>query len=318
MNGQFLNDACRPAFARHETFHPRFGWLKKAFDAADGSGTAFSASDATVQLGVGKNMVHAIRYWGLAYKVLEQQADPERPRLPLIVPSDFGRAMFSNDGWDPYLERTESLWLMHWRLLQSKCLAPVWWIAFNGLPQQEISEDELLEASIDHAAAAGWQSVVPASVKKDIDCLIRTFTVRGHGRQTLDDILDCPFRELRLMEAVPGKKGTWRISEGEKPALVPEVVLYASLDFMSAQSAEDRSISIARLATDPGSPGRAFGLTEAALQHALLTASQDRPGIKVEEPAGLRQLYVTVDDLAKAAGSVLSELYMPARQRLTA
>jgi len=50
-----------PVFARHETFHPWFGWLKKGFDAATQDPEVFLREDAPVRLGVGKNMVNAIR-----------------------------------------------------------------------------------------------------------------------------------------------------------------------------------------------------------------------------------------------------------------
>ena len=50
-----------PVFARHETFHPRFGWLKKGFDAAQKNPGIFLQEDAPVRLGVGKNMVNSIR-----------------------------------------------------------------------------------------------------------------------------------------------------------------------------------------------------------------------------------------------------------------
>jgi hypothetical protein len=30
VSGILLANAAVPAFARHETFHPRFGWLRKA------------------------------------------------------------------------------------------------------------------------------------------------------------------------------------------------------------------------------------------------------------------------------------------------
>src|SRR5262245_24642854 len=94
----------RATFARHETFHPRYGWLRKAVIGAAAEGELFTKEDATVALGVGKNMVNAIRYWGQAFKLLEQAHNPSRPRLPLIVPSELGKAMFSDEGWDPYVE----------------------------------------------------------------------------------------------------------------------------------------------------------------------------------------------------------------------
>ncbi|MGB3507947.1 MAG: DUF4007 family protein [Microcoleaceae cyanobacterium] len=57
-------------FARHETFHQRFGWLKKGFDAAQNNPEVFLKEDATVHLGVGKNMVRSIRYWCNTFKCL--------------------------------------------------------------------------------------------------------------------------------------------------------------------------------------------------------------------------------------------------------
>ena len=48
------------AFARHETFHPRFGWFKKGYDLALGDAQVFLRDDAPVRLGVGKNMVRSL------------------------------------------------------------------------------------------------------------------------------------------------------------------------------------------------------------------------------------------------------------------
>jgi hypothetical protein len=77
VSGTLLANAAIPAFARHETFHPRFGWLRKAVTESAKAGNVFTDPEATVKLGVGKNnMVTAIRYWGLAFKILEQQDNP--------------------------------------------------------------------------------------------------------------------------------------------------------------------------------------------------------------------------------------------------
>jgi len=41
-------------FARHETFYPRYGWLKKGFEAVHANSNIFLEEDAHIQLGVGK------------------------------------------------------------------------------------------------------------------------------------------------------------------------------------------------------------------------------------------------------------------------
>ncbi len=291
MSGSLLSTAAVPSFARHETFHPRFGWLRKAVAESSRAGDVFTDDEATVKLGVGKNMVNAIRYWGLAFKILEQKANPARPRMPLTVPSAFGARLLGDDGWDPYLEDAASLWLLHWKLLSPKCHAPVWWVAFNDFTAIQFSESQLTMHVLELGAAAGWPTVVEASVKKDVDCLLRTYTVRRNGRQSLDDILDCPFRELGLLEAVVGEEGRrWRFVVGEKPGLPDEIVAHAALDYAALSSDGARSISIARLAHDPGGPGAAFRLNETALFDALSRASRSGDCLRVAEPGGLRQL----------------------------
>lgn len=309
MSGTLLANAAVPTFARHETFHPRFGWLRKAVTEAAKAGDIFTDDEATVKLGVGKNMVNSIRYWGLAFKILEHRSNLERPRVPLTVPSEFGTTLLGDEGWDPYLEDAASLWLLHWKLLRPPCQAPVWWVAFNDFTAIQFSESQLTMHVLELAAAAGWPAVVEASVKKDVDCLLRTYTVRRHGRQGLDDILDCPFRELGLIEAAVGEESrSWRFVVGEKPGLPDDIVAHAALDFAAISGEGAMSISIARLAHDPGSPGAAFRLAETALFDALSRMASSSDSIRVAEPGGLRQLLFN-DDPATLAEQVLTGYY---------
>jgi len=135
MSATSLHEECHPAFARHETFHPRFGWLKKAVDSARKAPDIFTRADAPVEMGVGKNMVHAIRYWGLAFKLLKEASNPDGSRAPGMQPDTLGTQIFGDDGWDQFMEDPATLWLLHWSLLRHTCYAPVWWLAFNTYPR---------------------------------------------------------------------------------------------------------------------------------------------------------------------------------------
>lgn len=304
-----LADHCRPAFARHETFHPRFGWLRKAYEAAERSPDAFTEPDATVQLGVGKNMVHAIRYWGLAFKVLQRHEDPKRPRRPGVASTDLARTLFSEGGWDPYLEHAATLWLLHWQLLRPTCMAPAWWAVFNLYPGVQFDDEALTELVVEAAAAVdGWPSIVGASIEKDVNCLIRTYAQRPESRSSLDDILDSPFREIGLIEAAALDAKAYRFVPGPKPGLADEVVMYAALDYMSLATPGAGSISLARLASDVGGPGRAFKLSESDIYAALEAAASGHAGLRLAEPAGLKQLLVD-GTTTSAARRVLGAYY---------
>ncbi|GAB3539282.1 DUF4007 family protein [Arthrobacter tecti] len=314
MSGALLAAAADSGFARHETFHLRFGWLRKGFTAALADPDAFSKPNATVELGVGKNMVNAIRYWCQAYKIIEPTPNAQRPRTPHLEPSTFGRQLLNEEGWDPWLEDPASLWLLHWKLLDRKCTAPVWWIAFNLFAPEQFEEYQLTDLVIELTAAAGWKSVMESSVKKDVDCLLRTFAVRRTGRQTMDDLLDCPTRQLGLIMPAVGETKSWRFATGPKPTLPAAIVAYACLDFLADTGAKEQTISVARLASDVGAPGRAFRLTESNLYDVLIEATKLVPELRVTEPAGLRQLIVD-GDIETLRDRIVSDYYRVSQEQ---
>lgn len=285
------------SFARHETFHPRYGWLRKAFEGAKLGPDTFSQQDATVKLGVGKNMVNAIRYWGVAFDLLDEVRLPGRGRMTSLVPSALADALFDDAGWDPYLEDPASLWLLHWRLLRPKCFAPVWWLAYNAFDAVQFTEDQLLHVVDEHVdSTPEWTRIAPGSIKKDVDCVLRMYApARSRGRDAFEDLLDCPFRELGLIEPVPDEARAYRWVYGAKPTLAPAVVAYAAVDFARRQGGSS-TISLTNLATTAGGPGRAFKLPEAALFESLAAAAEDVEEIKVTSPGGIRQLVVLSDD----------------------
>ena len=276
--------------------------------AARGPDT-FSNPDAPVTLGVGKNMVNAIRYWGLAYKVLEERSDPDRPRLPHTVVSSFGEALLGDGGWDPYLEDEGSLWLLHWMLMRAPCLVPAWWIAFNAFSNQQWDE-ELLASHIDRLVRTlpGWPGIVHSSIRKDVNCLVRTLAPRKEGRQGLDDVIDSPFRELHLLEAAPGEAREVRFTHGTRAGLPDEILTFAALDFAASRARTANSITLPTLCRDPGSPGLVFKLSEEAIHLGLEGVARENDKLHLAEPAGLRQ--VLFDGPAGDIGlSILSNYY---------
>lgn len=285
------------SFARHETFHPRYGWLRKAYEAAKLGPETFSRDDATVELGVGKNMVNAIRYWGIAFDLLDEVRLPGRGRTSSFVPSALADAMFDESGWDPYLEDPASLWLLHWRLLRPRCTAPVWWLAFNAFEPAQFTEEQLLHEVEEHVEnTPDWTRIAPASVKKDVDCVLRMYApARARGRDAFEDVLDCPFRELGLIEPVPGEARCYRWVYGVKATLAPAIVAHAAVDF-ALNEAGGSTVSLTSLATAVGGPGRSFKLPESALYEALSAAAEEIPEIQVTSPAGIRQLAISSED----------------------
>lgn len=299
-----LEQSAIPGFATHQTFHPRFGWIKKGYDAAAEDPDVFNQPNAPVTLGVGKNMVEAIRAWVTATHVAARVPNPSRPRTSVILPTPLGRALLDDKaGLDPYLEDASTLWVLHWQAVSAVSSLPVWWITFNDFTALEFTETELLRFCIEEIASTGWLQPKESSIQKDVDCLLRMYTRRdARARQTLDELLDSPFREIGVIQPAPAGRDTYRFVRGFKPGLSPSAIAYACLDYMATSDPGSRTASLTRLAADPGSPGRLLKLTEDVIQLALEEISHTVSGIGIAAPAGALQLTLSKSPelLAKA------------------
>jgi hypothetical protein len=280
-----------PVFARHETFHPRYSWLKKGFDQAASDHEIFIDPEAHVRLGVGKNMVRAIRYWCHAFKVLEDDAS-RGGRATGSRPSEFGEFLLGDEaGLDPFLEDPGSLWLLHWKLLLEPCDATAWWYTFFVHAGGDLSPGELatdLEAFVrKHFPTA---RTAESSLKKDTSCIVRMYGVVPSGSAASEESIQCPFAELGLLRPGP-KKGTYLFKMGRKPGLTSRIIAAISLDFASRYGDRARrTVPLSTLVHQPGSPGLAFKLTEDMLYHALEEVAEPDRGLALTEAAGLVQL----------------------------
>ncbi|MDT9192367.1 MULTISPECIES: DUF4007 family protein [unclassified Limnospira] len=269
-----------PVFARHETFHPRFGWLKKGFDKAKEDPGVFLAEDAPVRLGVGKNMVRSLRYWCQAFKILEG----DRPTV-------FGENLLKDDGWDPFLEDPASLWLLHWNLLKPPCDAAAWHYTFNQFRRVEFSQNDLFLAVSDYGKTLK-KNLADSSINKDVSCLLRMYVKQSRNHQVSEDSIDCPFAELGLItRAGDSKYYTFRVNQ--KRNLPPEIVVAACLEYAEFVGREQRTIALSRLLYDIGSPGMVFKLPESAVCDAIERVARQWKAIGLSEAAGLIQFYFT-------------------------
>ncbi len=305
-----LVDAALPRFARHETFHPRYGWFRKAYAQVLDNPRAFFGDDAPVRIGVGKNMVRAIRFWGLAAKLVTEDPDSENRRAPDLMTTALGDALFGTGGWDEYMEDPGTLWLLHWLLLAPPCHLPIWWLAFNEFHAVEFTEDDL------HAAvntqldlAAEWRKPHPSSIKKDVGALLRTYAPPDRrGRVPIDDILDCPLRELNLINRSTAL-GRYRFALGTKVTLPSAILTFATLDYLSRLDIGGSTVTLSRLALAPGSPGRVFKLAESELQTGLDVTVRKTPGLDLVAATDGIQLAWSNDRKALAR-QILDEYYV--------
>ncbi len=276
-------------FARHETFHPRFGWLKKGFDKAAEFPNLFLREDASTILGVGKNMVKAIKYWCIAFKVLEVVKENKSERS--IVPTEFGKDLLSNDGWDPYLEDPASLWLLHWNLLKEPCYATAWFYMFNILNKNSFIIEDVKNGLIEFKDNLFLSnSISESSVMKDITCILRMYKENNtDDKGFYEDSINSPFTELSLLHNYSDSRH-FVFNNESKNNLPPHILVSTCFDYIEAINESAKTMSISRLAYDTGSPGLCFKLSENNLIDSIENVVKYYNEINLFDNAGSIQL----------------------------
>lgn len=284
-------------FGRHQTFTPRYTWLKSAYDAVMAEPLLFTTHDAHRVLGVGKNMARSMRFWLQAAGLTREISGRK------MVPTSFGQFLMSNDGGDPYLESDAAWWLLHWRFVGPRGQLPVWWIAFHAFQPAMFTVDTLTDHATTHLEAIG-ELAPEKTLRRDVLAMVRNYVGDSDSRrQKVDDLIDMPFAHLSVIRQ--NGDGSYRFVTGPKRGLEPEVVLYASLDFLAAVQEQGNRPLVGRLALESGGPGRAFRLTERDLSGLLRRAAEDSDGeIAVRTVGGADQLMIDSDHDTVVAGAL--------------
>lgn len=283
----------RPQFSGHETFPIRYGWLQKVVGALEEQKdkNVFDPDEAMVSFGVGKNMVTSMRHWAKAVEVID-----EKERL-----TEFGKKLLGRKGWDPYLERTTSLWLLHWKLAGTPQRSTTWYWIFNHLNASNFDRDflahEICKVIADNSVN-GWGKVSPNTVKRDVECFVRTYCASASGSGAVtEDSLESPLSELELI--VPSSlRGVYEFSRGRKSGLTEELFAHCLLEYWNKKNENSKTMTLERVAYEPGSPGRVFKLDENAVADYLLALEDVTEGaFRWSDAAGLRQIQLMQSEI---------------------
>lgn len=274
------------SFGRHETFVLRYSWLTKGFQAFDHDKAIFSSDKSTIELGVGKNMVNAIKYWLRATTMLKDDSAEG------LIVTPIGEAIFVEGGWDPYLEDEATLWLIHWLLVSNCELASAWYWFFNCFHKSEFTNEEAAEALADFVRNNLSGKHSEKTVKHEIAMILRMYCpARINASTQLEDSLDAPLSSLKLVTADEGSR-LYRSYPNEQPNLPTSVIGYATNEVFNLRRTNMLSINDLMYGQTNGiAIGSVFRLTESALLAKLENLVQAYPkSFQINETAGINQL----------------------------
>jgi hypothetical protein len=268
-------------FSGHDTFHCRQFWLKKAFDYVQVGGN-FNDLNAPLDLGVGKNMVTAIRYWARCFGILDGD-----------IPTPFAVKLLGKKGWDPYLEDHGSLWLLHHRLV-TLGKADIYSIIFNELIRER--PEFGIENFVSFINLRKEGEYNENTLRKDFTVFYRTYFAdfkSGDLEESFTGIMS----EIDLLKKVKkqyldadGKlkpREVWVIERDVRKELPLHILLYA---IVSAHPT-DLSIGFEQLYGEFNSVGSVFCLSKEGLTIALQRMADIKEyDITFSNEAGIREL----------------------------
>jgi len=294
----------KAAFGRHETFALRYSWLTKGFQTFQNKPDIFSSDESTVHLGVGKNMVNAIRYWLRATQMIEMTSDG-------LKTTDLGLAIFSEQGWDPYLEDEATLWLIHWMLATNSELSTAWYWFFNCFHKIEFTHDEVANALAKFVVDNLSGKHSERTVKNEINIILRMYCQGSRkAKVELEDILDAPLTSLKLITGTAHTQ-YYQSKVGSQESLPIDIIGYAVNEVFNQRKQTVLPVSELMYGAKNGvAIGSVFRLTEGALLAKLERLVEKYGAVfKINETAGINQLYR--DDETITSLTFLKHYYQP-------
>ncbi len=274
-------DATTMKFRAHDTFFIRKGWLSKGVKNIVNKPDVFVSKDENPMdaLGIGANMVKALRYWLQAVGLTVEPSKGKR--IQTLTP--LGEQIYNNDR---YIEEVGTRLLLHYRLASNRDEATAWWYFFNVFAMTEFTKEEFISSMQSYLLSVeDGESVALRSLGDDFNCIVSTYLPRYKsmpGRVSAENNIDCPFGELGLIDIVNRQKKSFRKAFPSPATINPWVALAIIVE--QAQGREELKLN--ELLIAPCNIGKMFNL-DAVTMLEVLFKIEKLGCIKIIRTAGM-------------------------------
>lgn len=260
----------------HQSFHIRRGWIYKGLNEVRNDEFVFSRKDIvhTDLLGIGSNMVTALKYWLEALKLVDKKKEGSKT---LIVPSKIGELILEKD---PYLEEIETWQLLHYNLATNEDQATTWYWFFNEYKGNKFTKDNLFENLNSYIKQNYEKEVSERSLKDDINCLLNTYVERVV--ESPEDNMESPFAELGLINIANKKNGELSYTKSYKN----KVNVYLAYYIIRNLAIDRENLDLKDIINSKNGIGNIFNLNSYEIMD-ILDSLQNLGYIKVTRTGGL-------------------------------
>lgn len=268
----------------HESFSIREGWLTKGLFEVSENPKVFSEKDQTDIFGIGTNMVKSLKYWLQATMLIEENKKNEYKL------SKIGQLIFDND---KYIERKDTLYLIHLNLVMNKEKAFIWNLFFNKCHFKSFSKKNLFE-QISEILEADDYEYNEKVLSDEISVLLKTYTI-DENEGTPEDNFICPLTDLKLIKKI--SKDNYQRENTNISYLSKYIVYWCIL-----QQTKADHISIDDLLKGENSVCNLLNIDKILLNEYLDLLKKDNY-ITINRTAGLNMIYfnkkINLEDIFK-------------------
>lgn len=274
---------------KHGSFYIRNGWPTKIIDAINENANIFSPNNeanAVDNIGVGRVMVKALRYWSTAMGITIEGKNQQGICHTL---SSLGEMI---DRYDPYCQSIGTLWLLHRNLSCNINEATAWAWAFNKYQPKTFTRTSFVDSFYSYIQTNGG-TYARNAIEKEFGCFKNTYV--SENSFDISKIIDednVPFfAPLRLIEYLGNDTyEKRRISSKDVPI---DIFNYAILMDNAEHLLQSRQISIDHLLESENQVGKYMNLSYSVLLE-LLQQLENLKRINVVNNFGNR--YIEIHD----------------------
>jgi len=262
----------KTSFSGHEKFDCKISWLPLAYKDIHAFYTNIETSIAIT--GLGSNKIKSLKQWLNKFSLLDSEKSGEHEF------TESAQVIFSKD---PYLEKLESLWLLHLYISQNIDKATLYFLFFNEFFATSFTKESLLDRTLKWCEDNNIR-ISQNTLESDINVLIKMYLKHDTAKEFSSGL----FCELNLLRKVDNNY----IFNIKNPAELSSSVFYYAFLFFIREYKSD-TISVRDLQVGKSSLQHTLGLTEEKFLENLENLNSLSNGkIIYQEAAGIKEVYL--------------------------
>lgn len=204
----------------HSSFYLRSGWIKKGVEYVieNNDENIFSKNniEAIDKLGIGSVMVQSLKFWMTILDIIDKKNKKFylKRNIKYIIQSD------------PYLERNNTLWLLHTYIMERDEIKenPVLWNLFIRNKKNSIFTENEARDILDIFYKEKGETLSERSVKDSINVFIKTYYKEVDLKSDPEDNLYSPFVKLKYL--LKNENNQFYFRNIEQKEIAEEIIFY--------------------------------------------------------------------------------------------